>query len=132
MFSTQYMHVAGAIAKLIGCLEIRIPHGLDDQFNLLSHIPEDQRPVVFVGPMEHHSNEVMWRETIATVVAIDEDEFGFPSVGLLRSELERFADRPCCLTILRCKFRPRLQWAGGCCAIDCLQASCATSSLQGG
>lgn len=94
MISTQCLHVAGAIAKLIGCLEIWIPHGLDDQFDLVSHIPEDQRPVVFVGPMEHHSNEVMWRETIATVVPIDEDEFGFPSLEFLRSELERFADRP--------------------------------------
>ena len=71
-----------------------MPHGLDDRFNLSAHIPEDQRPVVFVGPMEHHSNEVMWRETIATVVAIEEDEFGFPSLDQLRSELERYNVRP--------------------------------------
>ena len=30
--------------------------------------PARQRPVVFVGPYEHHSNELPWRESIADVV----------------------------------------------------------------
>lgn len=51
----------GAIGKLIGCLEIRLPHGMDDKFGLSAHIPAEQRPVIFVGPMEHHSNEVRLR-----------------------------------------------------------------------
>lgn len=29
---------------------------------------EDHQPVVFVGPYEHHSNEVTWRQGLATVV----------------------------------------------------------------
>jgi selenocysteine lyase/cysteine desulfurase len=32
--------------------------------------------VVFIGPYEHHSNEVSWRETIADVVDIREDVDG--------------------------------------------------------
>ncbi len=28
------------------------------------------RPVVFVGPYEHHSNEISWRESLATVVEV--------------------------------------------------------------
>ncbi len=32
----------------------------------------DQRqPVIFVGPYEHHSNEVSWRQGLATVVTVD-------------------------------------------------------------
>ena len=32
--------------------------------------------VVFVGPHEHHSNILPWRESVAHVVSIGEDEFG--------------------------------------------------------
>ena len=35
-----------------------------------------ERPVVFVGPYEHHSNELPWRESIADVVTIREDADG--------------------------------------------------------
>ena len=35
--------------------------------------PRTQRPVVFIGPFEHHSNELPWRESIADVVVIPED-----------------------------------------------------------
>lgn len=30
----------------------------------------DQRPVVFIGPFEHHSNEITWRQSLAEVVPI--------------------------------------------------------------
>ena len=39
-------------------------------------IPADQRPVVFIGPFEHHSNELPWRESIADVVVIPQDADG--------------------------------------------------------
>ncbi|HKK71115.1 MAG TPA: aminotransferase class V-fold PLP-dependent enzyme [Candidatus Krumholzibacteria bacterium] len=35
-----------------------------------------KRPVVFVGPYEHHSNEVTWREGLAEVVEVDLDDDG--------------------------------------------------------
>jgi selenocysteine lyase/cysteine desulfurase len=31
---------------------------------------QEHQPVVFVGPYEHHSNEVSWRESLATVVEV--------------------------------------------------------------
>ncbi|MFC6749618.1 aminotransferase class V-fold PLP-dependent enzyme [Deinococcus aquaticus] len=37
---------------------------------VLDALPDSQRPVVFVGPYEHHSNEISWRETLAEVVEI--------------------------------------------------------------
>ncbi|WP_235529673.1 aminotransferase class V-fold PLP-dependent enzyme [Nocardioides sp. Soil774] len=83
-----------AIDKLIGILGLRIPCTLDDRYHLSEQIPADERPVVFIGPFEHHSNEVSWRETIADVVTIHEDADGRVSLDHLREELERHADRP--------------------------------------
>ena len=50
--------------------------------------------MVFIGPYEHHSNELPWRESIADVVIIDEDADGHVSLEHLEQELVRHADRP--------------------------------------
>jgi selenocysteine lyase/cysteine desulfurase len=84
----------GAIAKLIGVLGLRVPSVLDDQHDLSAHIPPSQRPVVFLGPYEHHSNEVSWRETIADVVTIHEDADGHIDQQELAEQLEKYAERP--------------------------------------
>jgi selenocysteine lyase/cysteine desulfurase len=49
--------------------------------------------VVFIGPYEHHSNELPWRESGAEVVTIREDAAGQIDVAQLEAELERHADR---------------------------------------
>ena len=51
-------------------------------------------PVVLVGPFEHHSNELPWRESAADVVAIGEDDHGHIDLVDLRARLAQFADRP--------------------------------------
>ncbi len=84
----------GAIDKLIGILNLRIPADLDDRYGLSSHIPAGDRPVVFVGPFEHHSNELPWRESIADVVTIPEDVDGHVDLARLEAELIAHADRP--------------------------------------
>jgi selenocysteine lyase/cysteine desulfurase len=84
----------GAIAKLIGVLGLRVPSQLDDRHDLTAHIPPSERPVVFLGPFEHHSNEVPWRETIADVVMIHEDVDGHIDQEELAEQLEKYADRP--------------------------------------
>src|SRR6266542_6495339 len=63
----------GAIDRLIGILNLRIPADLDARYGLSARIPPEERPVVFVGPFEHHSNELPWRESIADLVVIRED-----------------------------------------------------------
>ncbi len=50
-------------------------------------------PVVFIGPYEHHSNELPWRESVADVVTIREDADGRVDLGHLERELRRHADR---------------------------------------
>jgi selenocysteine lyase/cysteine desulfurase len=83
-----------AIDKLIGILNIRIPCDLDERYHLSDHIPANERPVVFIGPYEHHSNELPWRESIADVVVIHEDLNGGIDLQHLEKELQRYADRP--------------------------------------
>jgi len=83
----------GAIDKLVGILNLRIPADLDDRYGFSAQIPEHERPVVFVGPFEHHSNEVPWRESIADVVTIREDADGHVDLAHLEAELVRHADR---------------------------------------
>ena len=84
----------GAIAKLIGVLGLRIPSELEDHYQLSERIPRAERPVVFVGPFEHHSNEIPWRESIADVVVIPQDLDGHVDLAILRAELEKHAARP--------------------------------------
>src|SRR6478672_11760607 len=83
-----------AIDKLIGVLGLRIPSALEDRWQLSDQIPRAQRPVVFIGPYEHHSNEIPWRESIADVVTIPRDADGHIDLDRLREQLEAHADRP--------------------------------------
>jgi selenocysteine lyase/cysteine desulfurase len=75
--------VTGAIDRLVRVL------GLRDGGR-----PGGGRPVVFVGPYEHHSNELPWRESLADVVTILEDADGQVDLDHLERELLRHADRP--------------------------------------
>jgi selenocysteine lyase/cysteine desulfurase len=83
-----------AVDKLIGILNLRLPADLDRRYGLSAHIPADGRPVVFIGPYEHHSNELPWRESIADVVTIHEDADGRIDLGHLADELRAHAHRP--------------------------------------
>ena len=84
----------GAVDKLIGILNLRIPADLDAKYDLSAQIPDDERPVVFVGPFEHHSNELPWRESICEVVRIPEDSDGHICIDTLQRRLMEFAHRP--------------------------------------
>lgn len=52
-------------------------------------------PVVFIGPYEHHSNELMWRESLAEVVVIGLNRSGLIDLGDLEKRLSDpvFANR---------------------------------------
>lgn len=84
----------GAINKLIGILNLRIPADLDRKYSLSDQIPTSERPVVFIGPFEHHSNELPWRESIADIVTIREDSNGMIDCEQLEAELIKYQDRP--------------------------------------
>lgn len=84
----------GAINKLIEVLNLRIPADLDAEYDLSGNIPDERRPVVFIGPYEHHSNELPWRESICDVVTIHEDHDGLIDLGELERALVAHVDRP--------------------------------------
>jgi selenocysteine lyase/cysteine desulfurase len=84
----------GAVDRLVGLLGIRIPKGLNDAYGLEDLIPAEQRPVVFVGPYEHHSNELPWRESIADVIEIKEDADGHIDLTELEVQLVEHGRRP--------------------------------------
>lgn len=70
----------GAIDRLLRVLGLEAPAAV--------------RPVVFVGPYEHHSNELPWRESAADAVVIREDADGLLDGRHLEEELERHRGRP--------------------------------------
>ncbi|MBN1224623.1 MAG: aminotransferase class V-fold PLP-dependent enzyme, partial [Candidatus Aminicenantes bacterium] len=47
----------------------------------------ESRPVVFIGPYEHHTNELMWREAFTEVVVIPFDTDGMIDQRRLETEL---------------------------------------------
>ena len=83
----------GAINKLIDIMNIRIPCDLDQRYKLSQQIPAEDKPIVFIGPFEHHSNELPWRESIADVIVIHEDPDGHIDLDHLEQELVRHAAR---------------------------------------
>ena len=84
----------GAIHKLASVLNIAVPSELDARYRLSDHVPRQERPVVFIGPYEHHSNELVWRESLADVVTIGEDADGRIDLSMLENALVAHRDRP--------------------------------------
>jgi len=61
--------LAPATRKVLGD-ELRQFLG-DEKFDAFRTFQQSHQPVVFVGPYEHHSNEVTWRQGLATVVEVN-------------------------------------------------------------
>jgi selenocysteine lyase/cysteine desulfurase len=68
--------------------------GAIDKLIRLLELDRRERPVVFIGPYEHHSNELPWRESVADVVTIGEGREGGVDLDHLEDELRRHAGRP--------------------------------------
>jgi selenocysteine lyase/cysteine desulfurase len=82
-----------AINKLIDIMNLRLPAELDSQCGLSLCIADDNRPVVFIGPYEHHSNELPWRESIAIVEVIPLSTDGGIDIAALEAALLRHQHR---------------------------------------
>lgn len=82
--------MTGAINKLQRILGLKAPQGLRRYVQLR---PEE-RPVVFVTHLEHHSNHTSWYETIAEVVVLPPSPDGLVDLAALDAALAQYADRP--------------------------------------
>jgi selenocysteine lyase/cysteine desulfurase len=83
-----------AIRRLQEILGLVVPEAVRAQ--VIDAVGPSGRPLVFVGPYEHHSNEVSWRETIAEVVELPLDPDGALDVAALAAALDdtRASGRP--------------------------------------
>src|SRR6185369_3321445 len=81
-----------ALNKLVGVIGLRVAEPLEREYQLSKAIPAQRRPVVLVGPYEHHSNELPWIETVADVVEVGLTPEGTIDVGDLERKLDAFAE----------------------------------------
>ncbi len=65
-----------------------------EQLRKYVNLPENERPVIFLTHMEHHSNQTSWLETIADVVVLDPNKEGLIEFENLERELKNYKDRP--------------------------------------
>ena len=83
-----------AIIRLQKILGIHLPPATRERLQLAGAVDFtsssvlEQRPVVFVGPYEHHSNEISWREGFCEVVEIELDSRGYLDLADLETKLQ--------------------------------------------
>ncbi|HJV46350.1 MAG TPA: aminotransferase class V-fold PLP-dependent enzyme [Bacillota bacterium] len=59
--------MTAAVNKLQRILGLRLPEAYKDELKL----PEEDRPIIFITHMEHHSNQLSWMETVGDVVILE-------------------------------------------------------------
>lgn len=118
--------MTGAVLKFQRLLGFKIPEQFADRIKLA----EQERPVIFISHMEHHSNQTSWLETIGEVVQITPDKEGLMDLNQLDLLLAKYADRPYKIaTVSSCSnvtgiFSPyhevakKMHAAGGLCFVD--------------
>jgi selenocysteine lyase/cysteine desulfurase len=92
------------IARLVGadedCAVVFAGSGATAGINRLvsllgveASVRRGERPLIVIGPYEHHSNILPWRESGAEVVTVPEAANGGPNLDILRETLERTEGR---------------------------------------
>ncbi|KAJ4715288.1 Cysteine desulfurase [Melia azedarach] len=79
-----------AIKRLQEVMGIAVPSILRQR--VIKCLRDEERWVVFVGPHEHHSNLLSWRQSLAEVVEIGLDDDGLLNIESLRLQLELYKD----------------------------------------
>jgi YD repeat-containing protein len=81
--------MTGVVNKFQRILGLKVPENL----KVYTKIPQEDKPIVFISHMEHHSNQTSWLETIADVVIAPACENGLFSLSNFRSLLDKYKDR---------------------------------------
>ena len=81
--------MTGVVNKFQRMLGLKVHEKYYDKIKLR----EDERPVVFVTHMEHHSNQTTWLETIVDLEVIDPTPDGLVDLESLRKLLETYENR---------------------------------------
>ena len=81
--------MTSVVNKFQRILGFKVMQKMDD----CDDLPQEERPVVFITHMEHHSNHTSWFETIADVVLLKPDKDLLVEIDQLRMELEKYKNR---------------------------------------
>ncbi|RMG54025.1 MAG: aminotransferase class V-fold PLP-dependent enzyme, partial [Bacteroidetes bacterium] len=81
--------MTGAVSKFQRILGLKVPERVAPHLQL----PEEERPVIFVTHMEHHSNHTSWLETLADVECLMPDAQGNIDLQHLEELLHRYRHR---------------------------------------
>ncbi|NUM79325.1 aminotransferase class V-fold PLP-dependent enzyme, partial [bacterium] len=122
---TQGSGMTGVINKFQRLLGLRVP----EQAVRHLHYPENERPVIFVTHMEHHSNHTSWLETIGEVVCIPPDERGAVDLNFFADAIKRYSNRQKIASVTACSnvtgirtpyhaIAKMMHEAGGLCFVD--------------
>jgi len=82
--------MTGTISKFQRILGLKIPENIKGRVQL----SKNEKPLVFISHMEHHSNQTSWLETIAEVVVIPCNKDGLFCLENLETLLEQYRDVP--------------------------------------
>lgn len=82
--------MTGVVNKFQRILGLRVPENLKEYANSLS---EENKPVVFITHMEHHSNQTSWLETIADVEIIPYDESGLVDLQGFKRLVQKYSNK---------------------------------------
>ncbi len=66
---------------------------LNEKFSEFINIPDNEKPIVFITHMEHHSNHTTWIETIADVKIINANDEGLVDLNHLKELLKKYSNR---------------------------------------
>jgi len=81
----------GAIKKFQELLGLYIPPATKARFNI--NVDDLEKPLILVGPFEHHSNEISYREALCDILRIPLDTTGNVDLEFLANALEENKDR---------------------------------------
>ena len=81
--------MTGVVNKFQRILGLKIHESFKDQIS----IPEEDKPIVFISHMEHHSNQTSWIETIADVVIIPPDDNGLVCPSNFKKIVKEYPNR---------------------------------------
>ena len=81
--------MTGIVNKFQRILGLKLHESFTDKLKF----SEDERPVVFVTHMEHHSNQTSWYETIADVIVVPPNEEGLVDPERFRKTVKKYERR---------------------------------------
>ncbi len=86
---TSATGMTGVVCKFQRILGLKIPEKIEKFCN----IPDEERPVVFITHLEHHSNHTSWLETIADVVVLEPTKDILVDPEKLDIEIKKYRSR---------------------------------------